>query len=123
MLPVFSGICTPMTIFEKIARREIPAAIVYEEEDFLAFHDSTPQAPVHVLIVPKRVIPRLGDATPDDAALLGRMLVATGEIARKLGILESGYRLVINHGPDAGESVPHLHMHLLGKRPLAWPPG
>ena len=112
-----------MTIFEKIARREIPAAIVYEEDDFFAFEDISPKAPVHVLIVPKRVIPRIGDAEPDDAALLGRMLVASKEIAKKMGVLESGYRLVINHGPDAGESVPHLHIHLLGKRPLAWPPG
>ncbi|MEI6349476.1 MAG: histidine triad nucleotide-binding protein [Verrucomicrobiota bacterium] len=112
-----------MTIFEKIARREIPASIVYEEEDFFAFQDVAPVAPVHVLIVPKRVIPRIGDAEPEDAALLGRMLVASKEIARKLGVGESGYRLVINHGPDAGESVPHLHIHLLGKRKLAWPPG
>ena len=112
-----------MTIFEKIARREIPASIVHEEEDFFAFQDVAPVAPVHVLIVPKKVIPRIGDAQPEDAALLGRMLVASKEIARKLGIDESGYRLVINHGPDAGESVPHLHIHLLGKRRLAWPPG
>jgi len=112
-----------MTIFEKIANREIPAKIVHEEEDFFAFHDVNPQAPVHVLIVPKRVIPRIGEATEGDAELLGRMLVASKTIAQKLGIFESGYRLVINHGPDAGESVPHLHMHLLGKRKLQWPPG
>jgi histidine triad (HIT) family protein len=112
-----------MTIFEKIARREIPARIVHEEEDFLAFHDVNPQAPVHVLIVPKRHIARIGEATDGDAELLGRMLVATKTIARKLGVFESGYRLVINHGPDAGESVPHLHIHLLGQRKLLWPPG
>jgi len=112
-----------MTIFEKIARREIPADIVYEEEDFFAFRDVSPQAPVHVLIVPKRVIPRIGDAQASDAELLGRMIVASKEIAQKLGVMESGYRLVINHGPDAGESVPHLHIHLLGGRKLAWPPG
>lgn len=112
-----------MTIFEKIARREIPAEIVHEEEDFLAFRDACPQAPAHVLIVPKRAIPRVGEAAPGDAALLGRMLAASREIARKLGVLESGYRLVINHGADAGESVPHLHIHLLGGRRLAWPPG
>lgn len=112
-----------MTIFEKIASREIPAKIVYEEEDFLAFHDVNPQAPVHVLIVPKRCIPRLADATAADAPLLGRMLLASQKIARDLGVLESGFRIVINNGPDAGESVPHLHMHLLGKRSLAWPPG
>ncbi len=112
-----------MTIFEKIANREIPASIVYEEADFFAFHDVAPQAPVHVLIVPKRLIPRIGEAEAEDAALLGRMLLASKEIAQKLGVLESGYRLVINHGRDAGESVPHLHIHLLAKRPLAWPPG
>ena len=112
-----------MTIFEKIASREIPAEIVYEEEDFLAFRDIHPQAPVHALIIPKRCIPRLAEATEDDSALLGRMLLASKKIALQLGVLESGYRLVINNGPDAGESVPHLHIHLLGKRPLAWPPG
>jgi len=112
-----------MTIFEKIASREIPARIVFETDDFFACEDIAPKAPVHVLIVPKRVIPRIGDAVPSDAELLGRMLVASSEIARKLGILESGYRLVINHGPDAGESVPHLHIHMLGNRPMAWPPG
>ena len=112
-----------MTIFQKIASREIPARIAHETDEFLAFHDANPQAPVHVLIVPKRVIPRIAAATDGDAELLGRMLAATGEIAKKLGVAESGYRLVINNGPDAGESVPHLHIHLLGGRNLAWPPG
>ena len=112
-----------MTIFEKIASREIPANIVHEEDDFFAFEDVAPKAPVHVLIVPKRVISRIGEAGKGDAELLGRMLVASKEIAKKMGVLESGYRLVINHGPDAGESVPHLHIHLLGKRMLGWPPG
>jgi histidine triad (HIT) family protein len=107
-----------MTIFEKIARREIPADIVHEEDDFMVIRDINPQAPVHVLMFPKKPIRRVGDA-----AVLGRMLAATGGIARKLGVYDSGYRLVINHGPDAGESVPHLHIHLLGKRSLAWPPG
>jgi histidine triad (HIT) family protein len=112
-----------MTIFEKIARREIPAEIVYEEEDFLVIRDINPQAPVHVLMFPKKVIPRVGEAMAEDAAILGRMLAASGKIARQLGVYESGYRLVINHGPDGGETVPHLHVHLLGKRKLAWPPG
>lgn len=112
-----------MTIFEKIARREIPAKIVYEEDDFLAFEDIHPQAPVHVLIISKRCIPRIGEASPSDAELLGRMLLASKKIAEQFGIFDSGYRLVINHGPDAGESVPHLHIHLLGKRKLGWPPG
>ena len=112
-----------MTIFEKIARREIPAKIIRETDEFMAFHDVNPQAPVHALIVPKRVIARLGEAGAGDSDLLGRMLVASAEIARELGVHDSGYRLVINHGPDAGESVPHLHIHLLGGRPMAWPPG
>ncbi len=112
-----------MTIFEKIANREIPARIVHETDDFLAFHDVSPQAPVHVLIVPKRLIPRVAEAASDDATLLGRMVVASREIAEKLGVAESGYRLVINNGRAAGESVPHLHIHLLGGRDLAWPPG
>jgi histidine triad (HIT) family protein len=112
-----------MTIFEKIAAREIPARIVHETDEFLAFHDANPQAPVHVLIVPKRVIPRVAAAADGDAALLGRMLAAAGEIAHKLGVRESGFRLVINNGRDAGEAVPHLHIHLLGGRPLTWPPG
>ena len=112
-----------MTLFEKIAAREIPARIVFETEDFLAFHDVNPQAPVHVLIVPKRAIPRLAQAQAGDADLLGRMLLATREIAAAAGVAESGYRVVINNGPDAGESVPHLHVHLLGGRALQWPPG
>jgi histidine triad (HIT) family protein len=112
-----------MTLFERIATREIPAEIVFEAEDFLAFRDAHPQAPVHVLIVPKRGIPRIAEAGADDAALLGRMLVAAPAIARQLGVGESGFRLVINNGRDAGESVPHLHIHLLGGRPMQWPPG
>jgi histidine triad (HIT) family protein len=112
-----------MTIFEKIIAREIPAKIIWEDEDAIAFHDVNPQAPVHVLIVPKRVIPRLGEARQTDAAALGKLLLVAGELAKKLGIEKSGYRVVINSGPDAGESVPHLHVHLLGRRALAWPPG
>lgn len=112
-----------MTLFEKIAAREIPARIVAESDEWLAFHDVNPQAPVHVLIVPKRAIARLDQATEEDAALFGRMLLAANEIAKSLGISESGFRMVINNGRDAGESVPHLHLHLLGGRPLAWPPG
>ena len=112
-----------MTLFEKIIQREIPAQIVYEDTDLIAFHDVDPQAPVHVLIVPKSVIPRIGEADANQVSLLGSLLLAAPRIARQLGVNESGYRLVINHGPDAGESVPHLHLHLLGGRPLAWPPG
>ena len=112
-----------MTIFEKIIARKIPAEIVWEDDDALAFRDVNPQAPVHVLIVPKRVIPRLADATEQDAVLLGKLLLASRTVAEKLDLLKSGYRVVINSGPDAGESVPHLHVHVLGKRALAWPPG
>lgn len=112
-----------MTIFEKIAAREIPARIAFEDDDVIAFHDVNPQAPVHVLIVPKRVIPRLAEAQTSDQAILGKLLLTAGKVARDLGVSESGYRVVINSGPDAGESVPHLHLHLLGKRALAWPPG
>ena len=112
-----------MTIFEKIAAHEIPAKIVFEDDDVIAFHDVNPQAPVHVLIVPKRVIPRLSETKESDQALLGKLILTAAQVASDLGVSESGYRLVINSGPDAGESVPHLHLHLLGKRPLAWPPG
>jgi histidine triad (HIT) family protein len=111
-----------MTIFEKIVAREIPAKIVWENDDVLAFHDVNPQAPVHVLIVPKKIIPRLAEAQDKDEMLLGKLLLAARDVARKLD-LSSGYRVVINNGPDAGESVPHLHVHLLGQRALAWPPG
>ena len=112
-----------MTLFEKIVRREIPADIVWENDEVLAFRDVNPQAPVHVLIVPKRVVPRLAEATPADEALLGKLLLAARAVAEKLDLVKSGYRVVINSGPDAGESVPHLHLHVLGKRTLAWPPG
>ncbi len=111
-----------MTIFEKIIAREIPAKIIYEDDDVLAFHDVNPQAPVHALIVPKRLIPRMDDATEQDEALLGKLLLAAKKVANDLG-LTNGYRIVINNGPDAGESVPHLHVHVLGKRAMAWPPG
>lgn len=112
-----------MTIFEKIAAGQIPAKIVHEAEDFIAFHDVNPQAPVHVLIVPRKCIARLAEVEASHADLLGRMLLATRAIAAKLGVLEGGYRVVINNGRDAGESVPHLHIHLLAGRALAWPPG
>ena len=113
----------PMTIFEKIIRREIPAEIVWEDDCAIAFRDVNPQAPVHVLIVPKRTIARLAAATDADGPLLGKLLLASRKVAEKLDLLKSGYRVVINSGPDAGESVPHLHIHVLGKRSLAWPPG
>ena len=112
-----------MTLFEKIIAREIPAKIVFEDDEVIAIQDVNPQAPVHFLIVPKRVIPRLAEANESDQELLGKLILIATKVARDLGVIESGYRVVINSGPDAGESVPHLHVHLLGKRPLAWPPG
>ena len=112
-----------MTIFEKIIAREIPARIVAESERWIAFHDIQPQAPVHVLIVPVRPIPRVGAAVPEDAGVLGQLLLAVGQVAKKLGVEQSGFRVVINHGRDGGETVPHLHLHLLAGRPLSWPPG
>ena len=112
-----------MNIFQKIIQREIPANIVYEDEQVLAFHDIDPKAPIHVLIIPKKAIERVGNATDQDAPLLGHLLVKAAAVAKQLGLDRSGYRLVINHGPDGGESVPHLHCHILGGRKLGWPPG
>jgi histidine triad (HIT) family protein len=112
-----------MTLFERIAAGEIPAEIVRNDEDVLAIRDINPQAPVHILVIPQRVIPRIGQARDHDAAILGKLLLAARDIAKQEGLDETGYRLVINHGPHAGESVPHLHIHLLGGRPLDWPPG
>jgi histidine triad (HIT) family protein len=112
-----------MTIFERIAAGEVPASIVHQDGDVLAFHDINPQAPVHILVVPKRLIPRVGEALDSDEAVLGKLLLAARDIAKSQGLDRSGYRLVINNGPDAGEAVPHLHVHLIGGRPLDWPPG
>jgi histidine triad (HIT) family protein len=111
------------TIFDKIIRREIPADIVYEDDAVLAFRDVTPQAPVHILIVPKRPLTNLLDTGPDDTMLLGQLMAAAAHVARTLGVDESGFRVVVNVGPDGGQSVDHLHLHLLGGRPLSWPPG
>ena len=114
-----------MTLFEKIIAREIPADIIYEDDHCISFRDINPKAPVHVLIVPKKVIPRVGEATADDQATLGALLLAAGKIATQLGVnsTDKGFRLAINHGRDAGETVPHMHMHLLAGRELGWPPG
>ena len=111
------------TLFEKICAGEIPADIVYQDDQCVCFRDIGPQAPTHLLLVPRKPIPRLSLADEGDAALLGNMMLAAGKIARSLGIDESGFRLVINNGPDAGEAVPHLHMHILAGRKLEWPPG
>jgi histidine triad (HIT) family protein len=110
-------------IFAKIIRKEIPATVVYEDERTLAFRDIGPKAPVHILIVPKKDIARVSEAKVEDEPLLGHLLSVAAQIARQEGIDDTGYRLVINKGRDAGESVPHLHVHLLGGRPMAWPPG
>jgi histidine triad (HIT) family protein len=112
-----------MTLFEKIVAREIPAKIIAEDDDLIVFYDVNPQAPVHVLLVPKKPIPRLAEATQEDAAVLGKLLLKAQETAKGLGISKSGFRIVINSGRDGGETVPHLHVHLLAGRPLAWPPG
>jgi histidine triad (HIT) family protein len=110
------------TLFEKIIDREIPARIEHEDERCIVIHDIQPQAPVHLLIIPKKQIARLGDAADADEAVLGHLLVVARDVARKLR-LEGGFRIVINNGPDACESVPHLHLHLMAKRQMAWPPG
>lgn len=110
------------TIFKRIIDREIPADIVFEDERALAFRDVSPQAPTHVLIIPKQEIASLASATDADSALLGHLLTVARQLAQQLG-LASGFRIVINAGPDGGQSVDHLHLHLLGGRQLKWPPG
>jgi histidine triad (HIT) family protein len=111
------------TLFEKIIAREIPAQIVYEDDKVIAFRDVKPQAPVHVLIIPKKPIPRIAEASPEDHQVLGHLLIKAGEVAKQLGLGTSGFRLIFNNGPDAGEAVPHLHCHIIGGRPMSWPPG
>jgi histidine triad (HIT) family protein len=111
------------TLFEKIIAREIPATIIYEDEKVIAIRDVKPQAPVHILIIPKKPIRRIADAQPADHQVLGHLLIKAAEVAKMEGLSESGYRLVLNNGPDAGETVPHLHCHIIGGRKMAWPPG
>jgi histidine triad (HIT) family protein len=110
------------TLFQKIADKEIPAKLIHEDAVCVAFHDISPQAPMHVLIVPRKPIPRVAEATAEDQATLGHLLLVAGQLSRQLG-LAKGFRVVINNGPDGGETVPHLHVHLLGGRALDWPPG
>ena len=112
-----------MTLFERIIAREIPADIIYEDDQCLAFRDIAAQAPVHFLVVPKIVIPRIGEATAEQEQLLGHLLLTAGQLAKQEGLKESGFRVTINHGPNGGETVPHLHVHVLGGRHMAWPPG
>ena len=110
------------TIFSKIIRREIPADIVYEDDLALAFNDIQPQAPVHILVIPKKPIPQLADAESQGHALMGHLLLTVKRVAEQAG-LSNGYRVVINNGDDGGQTVPHLHLHILGKRQMKWPPG
>ena len=112
-----------MTLFAKIVRREIPADIVYEDDQVLAFRDIAPQAPVHVLFIPKKPIATLNDLTDDDAPLIGQLVLAAARWAKAQGFADAGYRCVINCNEDGGQTVPHLHLHLLGGRTLRWPPG
>ena len=114
---------TAKTLFERIIARELPAEVVYEDEWVFAFRDIRPRAPVHVLIIPKKPIPRIAEAKPEDCQVLGHLLLKAAEVAAKLGLTATGYRLVFNNGPHAGEAVPHLHCHILGGRPMNWPPG
>lgn len=111
------------TPFEKILAGEIRATILYQDDLVFAVRDINPQAPKHALIIPKKPIPRIADATTEDQQVLGHLLLKAAEVANQLGLKEKGYRLVINNGEDAGESVPHLHVHILGGRHMSWPPG
>lgn len=113
---------TAKTIFKRIIDREIPAKIVHEDELSLAFHDVSPQAPVHILIIPKKEIASIAELQPEDTALMGHLIQVVQKIAREQG-LTNGFRTVINTGSDGGQTVPHLHIHLMGKRALSWPPG
>ena len=111
------------TLFQKIADGEIPSQRVYEDEHVVAFKDIDPQAPTHVLVIPRKPIPRIAEAKPEDHKVLGHLLLKAAAVARKLGLEQTGYRLVVNNGPHGGEAVPHLHIHVLGGRQMKWPPG
>jgi histidine triad (HIT) family protein len=110
------------TIFSKIIRKEVPADIIYEDDLTIAFRDINPQAPVHILVIPKKPIPQLSDAESEDHALMGHLLLTAKRVAKAVG-LDNGYRLVINNGSDGGQTVHHLHLHILGGRQMKWPPG
>lgn len=112
-----------MTIFQQIIDKKIPADIVYEDELCLAFRDIMPQAPLHVLVIPKKPIVNVATAEPEDQAVLGHLMLVCAQIAREEGVSEQGYRLVTNINEYGGQSVYHLHIHLLGKRQMSWPPG
>jgi histidine triad (HIT) family protein len=110
-------------IFCRIVERRLPARIVFEDDEIVAFEDTNPQAPIHTLIVPRKHLASLNDVTPDDAPLLGRLFMVAAQLARERGLETKGYRTVINTASWAGQSVPHLHLHLLGGRVFRWPPG
>jgi len=116
------GVMSEKTIFKKIIDREIPADILYEDDLCLAFNDVTPQAPSHVLLIPKKEIPTVNDVTEADQQLVGHLFLTAKHLAAQLG-LDGGYRLVVNCGPDGGQEVYHLHLHILGGRAMGWPPG
>ena len=111
------------TLFQKIADKEIPSDMVYEDDLCVAFRDITPVAPTHILLVPRKPLRDVAAAMPEDAALLAHLLLKVGEIARAEGLTEKGFRMVINTGADAGQTVPHLHLHIIGGRSMPWPPG
>ena len=112
-----------MNIFLEIAKGNIPCDKVYEDDEIIAFRDISPQAPTHILIIPRREIPTTNDLKPEDAPLVGRMVLVAQKLAAQEGIAESGYRMVFNCNKDAGQAVFHIHLHLLGGRPMGWPPG
>ncbi len=112
-----------MCLFCKIVKKEIPAKVLFEDDELLAFSDIRPAAPTHALVIPKRHIESLNHASPAEAALLGNLLLAARRVANEAGIETTGWRAVVNNGPDAGQSVFHVHVHVLGGRAMAWPPG
>jgi len=112
-----------MTLFEKIIARKIPSEVVYEDEQCFCFRDIAPQAPVHLLLIPKKPIPRIAEASEGDVALLGHLMSKIAVITQQEGLVEDGFRVVINNGKYGGEAVPHLHLHILAGRQLQWPPG
>jgi histidine triad (HIT) family protein len=112
-----------MCLFCKIVKKEIPSKMLFEDDEVFAFHDINPAAPSHVLVIPKRHIKGLDEASPEDAALLGTLMLACQRAAKELGLDATGYRVVTNTGPNAGQSVHHIHLHVIGGRPMAWPPG
>ena len=112
-----------MCLFCKIAAKQIPCKVLFEDDDLLAFHDINPVAPTHVLVIPKQHVTSLADGKAEHEALFGKLMLAAARVAEATGIVKTGYRVVTNSGPDAGQSVFHMHMHVLGGRALAWPPG